>query len=381
MQNYEIFMLNLNKSIYKVLLVYQIALSLVREIGPVNGKKLVAYMGSPRAIFESNRKQLAQIPGISKKLVAELSSKEPLRKAENEIRYIEKHHIKPLFYTDKTYPQRLRHCADGPLMIYYKGNADLNHNRMLAMVGTRSSTEYGKFMSEKIISDLKGADVMIISGLAFGIDSYSHRFALKNNMETLGVIAHGHDMMYPAQNRSLANKMISQGGIISEWSSGVIPEKIMFPRRNRIIAGLSDAIVVVEAAKKGGALITADIGVSYNRDVFAVPGRSYDTFSEGCNNLIKRNIAALADSGKAILKMMNWDIQDQDVRKRQRKLFQELSSEERMITDKLKLNGPSTIDWLAVETNMTSSKLSTILLKLEFDGLVKNIPGNRYQLV
>lgn len=353
----------------------------MREIGPVNGKKLVAYMGSPRAIFESDRKQLAKIPGINRKLVAELNSKEPLRKAERELRYIEKHNIKPLFYTDQEYPQRLRHCADSPLMIYYRGNADLNHKRMLAIVGTRSSTEYGKFMCEKIIEELKGADVIIISGLAFGIDSHSHRFALKNKMETLGVIAHGHDMMYPAQNRSLAGKMISQGGIISEWSSGVIPDKIMFPRRNRIIAGLSDAIVVVEAAKKGGALITADIGASYNRDVFAVPGRSYDIFSEGCNNLIKRNIAALADSGKAILKMMNWDIQNQEIINRQRKLFKELSSEEKMITDKLKINGPSTIDWLAVETNMPSSKLSSILLKLEFDGLVKNLPGNQYQLV
>ncbi|MFW6019249.1 MAG: DNA-processing protein DprA [Bacteroidales bacterium] len=363
------------------MLLYQIALSLVKEIGPVNGKKLVAYMGSSKAIFEGDHKKLVDIPGISKKLIAELSSKVPLQKAEQEIKYIEKHNIKPLFYTDKDYPQRLRHCADAPIMLYFRGNADLNHRRTLALVGTRNATEYGKNTTEKIIEDLKGTDAMIISGLAFGIDSYAHKFALKHNMPTLGVVAHGHDKMYPAQNRNLASKMLEQGGVISEFAHGTIPEKNMFPRRNRIIAGMSDATVVVESALKGGALITAELANSYNRDVFAVPGKSYDNYSKGCNALIKRNAAALIESGEDVRKMMNWDIQDEQLRNQQRKLFLELTQEEKMITDKLKINGPSTIDWLAVETNMPSSKLSSILLKLEFNGLLKSLPGNQYQLL
>lgn len=363
------------------MLFYQIALSYVREIGPINGKKLLSYMGSPKAIFEEHPSKLAKIPGISKNLLQEIKSKEPLRRAEYQMKYIQDHNIKAFFYTSKEYPQRLRHCADSPLMLYYKGNADLNHTRTLAIVGTRSSTEYGKIMAEKIIDDLKGANVIIISGLAFGIDSHAHKFALKNKMETIGVIAHGHDMMYPAQNKNLANKMTKQGGVITEWGTGIIPEKIMFPRRNRIIAGMADATVVVEAAKKGGALITAEIAQSYSRDVFAVPGRSYDTYSEGCNNLIKYNIAALASSGKDILRMMNWDIQDEQVRARQRQLFLELNEQEKMVVEKLKINGPGTIDWLAVETGMPSSKLSSVLLKLEFSGLVKTMPGNQYRLV
>ena len=363
------------------MLLYQIALSLVKEIGPINGKKLVAYMGSPKAVFEGDRKKLANIPGISKKLLNELDSKEPLRKAEEEIKYIEKHNIKPLFYTDKEYPQRLRHCTDAPIMLYYRGNADLNHRRTLAMVGTRSATEYGKSMCEKIIEDLKGTDVLIISGLAFGIDSYAHKYALKNDMQTLGIIAHGHDKMYPAQNRNLASKMLEQGGILSEFGHGIVPEKNMFPRRNRIIAGISDATVIVESALKGGALITADIANSYNRDVFAVPGKRHDNYSRGCNDLIKKDAAALVESGEDIRKMMNWDIQDEQVRNHQRKLFLELTEEEKIITEKLKLNGPSSIDWLAVETNMPSSKLSSILLKLEFNGLIKTLPGNQYQLL
>ncbi|MFO8054341.1 MAG: DNA-processing protein DprA [Bacteroidales bacterium] len=363
------------------MLLYQIALSLVREIGPVNGKKLISYMGSPQAVFEDDRKKIAAIPGISRKLIQELNSKEPLRKAEQEMYYLEKNNIKPLFYTNKSYPQRLLHCADAPMMVYYKGNADVNHPRIISVVGTRSCTEYGKYICEKIVEALKEAGVLVISGLAFGIDSYAHRFALKHKMETIGVIAHGHDTMYPAQNKPLAKKMLEQGGIISEWSSKVIPEKIMFPRRNRIIAGMADATVVIEAGHKGGALITADIANSYNRDVYAVPGRSYDKYSEGCNELIKTNQAALATSGKDILKMMGWEVTDEKTRQRQRKLFEELNEEERKIINTLRTHGPSSLDWLAIEINIPGSKLSSILLKLEFEGLLKTLPGNQFQLL
>lgn len=363
------------------MLFYQIALSLIREIGPVNGRRLIAYMGSTEAIFKGNKKKLMQIPGISTGLVNKIYGREVMEKAEKEMRYIEKNNIKPLFFSDEAYPQRLRHCTDAPMMLYYKGNTDLNSPRMLAIVGTRSSTDYGKLMVEKIIEGLKEVGIVVVSGLAFGIDSHAHRFSLKHDLQTIGVLAHGHDRMYPAQNKTLAEKMITQGGVITEWGTGIIPEKIMFPRRNRIIAGMSDATLVVEAGEKGGALITAQIAESYSRDVFAVPGRSFDNHSKGCNNLIKKNIAALADSGKDIMELMNWDLEKTAAKNQQRKLFVQLSGEEKMIAEKLNENGPVTIDWLSVETNMPSSKLSSILLKLEFEGMVKTLPGNQYQLI
>ncbi len=362
------------------MLLYQIALTLIREVGPVNGKKLMAYMGSPREIFEGDRKKLAAIPGISRKLVQEITSNEPLQNAEKEMQYIERHQIRPLFFTDKGYPRRLRHCEDAPLMLYYKGNADVNYPRVVAIVGTRSATSYGSTMCEKIIEGLKDADVMVISGLASGIDSLAHRHALKTQMPTIGVVAHGHDTMYPAQNRNLAKRMQESGGVISEWSSGVVPEKIMFPRRNRIIAGMSDVVVVVEAAYKGGALITADIANSYNRDVVAVPGRIYDKYSQGCNQLIKNNEAALATCAQDVLKLMGWETIDKTTRSMQKELFQQLTGLEQKIVEMLAEHGPSGVDWLATEMNIPGSKLSSALLKLEFGGLLKSIPGNQYQL-
>ncbi|MFO8086441.1 MAG: DNA-processing protein DprA [Bacteroidales bacterium] len=366
---------------YNPLHYYQIALSLVKEIGPVTGRKLIAHMGSAGAVFKASRHEIESIPGITPRLVAALTSSEPLKRAEQQLKYLEKYKIRPLFYSDDDYPQRMKNCHDAPLMLYYRGNADLNHRRTLAIVGTRSATSYGRTACEKFVEELKGADVLIVSGLAFGIDSCAHKMALKHKMQTLGVIAHGHDTLYPAQNRNLAAKMLNQGGIITEWGYGVIPEKVMFPRRNRIIAGLSDATLVVEAGKKGGALITADIANSYNRDVFAVPGRIYDNFSVGCNNLIKYNAAALATSARDILRMMNWDIQDEQVRNQQRQIIQTLSETEKKVVDALKFQGPSSMDQMSAELNMASSKLSGILLKLEFYGLVKTLPGNQYQLI
>lgn len=363
------------------MLLYQVALTFIREIGPVNGKKLMAYMGSPREIFQGDRKKLAAIPGISRKLLQEITSKEPLQNAEKELKYIERHRIRPLFYTDEAYPRRLRHCEDAPLMLYYKGNACVNYPRVVAIVGTRSATPYGGTMCEKIIEGLKGADVMIISGLASGIDSLAHGYALKGGLPTIGVIAHGHDTMYPAQNKNLAKRMQRNGGVISEWSSGVVPEKIMFPRRNRIIAGMADVVVVVEAAYKGGALITADIANSYNRDVVAVPGRSNDKYSQGCNQLIKNNQAALATCAQDVLRLMGWETKNKTTKCMQRKLFQELTPLEKQIVDILGENGPSGVDWLATEMNVPGSKLSPALLKLEFAGLLKPIPGNQYQLI
>ena len=276
-------------------LIYQIGLTLIRGIGDVNGKKLVAYCGSPEAIFKESTSALLKIPGIGKSTVNSIKSQKVLDRAESEIEFINKFKIKPLFYTDPDYPARLLNCEDNPLMLYYKGNADVNSQRVIAIVGTRRATNYGKSRCEEIIDDLKNRNVLVVSGLAYGIDSCAHRSSLEFGMNTIGVLGHGLDRIYPAHNRKLAEKMINQGGLLTEFFSNTNPDRENFPKRNRIVAGMSDAVLVIESAEKGGALITADIANSYNRDVFAFPGNINSKYSEGCNRLIKSHKAALIE--------------------------------------------------------------------------------------
>ena len=275
------------------MLLYQIGLTLLPGVGDVLGKKLVAYCGGVEEVFRQSRKSLEKIPGIGVKLVDSIVNQKVLFRAEEEIRFIEKYNITPLFYLDKKYPARLKNCDDGPIMLFFKGNADMNVARVVSMVGTRKATDYGKSVCEKIIEDLKAYGILVISGLAYGIDTCAHRAALEQNLMTVAVLGHGLDMIYPYLNRHLAEKMVDQGGLLTEFMSKTKPDRENFPRRNRIIAGLADATIVIEAAKTGGALITAEIANSYSRDVFSVPGRIGDPWSEGCNSLIKTNKAAL----------------------------------------------------------------------------------------
>ena len=268
---------------------YEIALTLVPGIGDVNGKKLVAYCGGAEAVFCEKKKALTQISGINDNLVKGIGSKDVMLRAEEELDFIEKHDVKPLFYLDQDYPKRLQHCHDSPMMLYYKGNADLNAAKTIGVVGTRNITEYGKYATEKIIEDLSSDNILIISGLAYGVDSASHRAALKYDLATVGVLGHGMQTIYPAENRNLSTKMLEKGGILTEYISGTRPEKENFPKRNRVVAGMVDCLVVIESALKGGAMITADIANSYDREVFAIPGKIGDYYSEGCNHLIKTN--------------------------------------------------------------------------------------------
>jgi DNA processing protein len=275
----------------------------------------------------------------------------------------------------------LKQCHDSPLMLYYKGTADLNAPKIVAMVGTRKATEYGRDMCRKIVEGLIEHNVLIVSGLAYGIDTWSHKAALDNKLETVGVLGHGLDRIYPFANRSLAEKMTETGGLLCEYMSNTTPDRENFPMRNRIIAGISDAVVVIEAGITGGALITAEIANSYNRDVFAVPGRIVDQHSEGCNKLIKINKAALIQSANDISYLLNWDQVKVPTKNIQRQLFINLSPDEELIVNTLKEKGDLDIDTLLIETTMLPAKAASVLLNMEFEGIIRCLPGKVYRLI
>lgn len=357
---------------------YEIALTLVPGIGDVNGKKLVAYCGGAEAVFCEKKKALTQISGINDKLVKGIGSKDVMLRAEEELDFIEKHDVKPLFYLDQDYPKRLQHCHDSPMMLYYKGNADLNAGKTIGVVGTRNITEYGKYATEKIIEDLSSDNVLIISGLAYGVDSASHRAALKYDLATVGVLGHGMQTIYPAENRILSTKMLEKGGILTEYISGTRPEKENFPKRNRVVAGMVDCLVVIESALKGGAMITADIANSYDREVFAIPGKIGDFYSEGCNHLIKTNKANLLTCATDIRYVMRWDV-DTKVVAKQMRLFRDFSEDEQKVMNVFENNSVIHLDDIIVGTDLTPSKIASVLLSLEFDGVLTALPGKRYQ--
>ena len=360
---------------------YKIGISLIPDVGDITAKKLIAYCGGIDAVFKENKKNLLKIPGIGSHLVKSILSQDVLKRAEEEISFIEKYKITPVFYLDKQYPTRLKHCIDSPLMLYYKGNADLNNQKIISIVGTRKASDYGKENCDKIIEGLAALDVIIVSGLAYGIDTYSHKSSLKNNIKTIGVLAHGLDQIYPSVNKSLAEKMIHHGGLITEFMSKTKMDPAFFPRRNRIVAGISDATIVIESGIKGGSLITANIANSYNRDVFAVPGRNNDKYSQGCNHLIKTNKAALIQSVDDLIYIMGWEKKSKKAIPKQHKLFIKLEADEEKLVKLMQENGESAIDWLCLNSNLPMSKVASLLLNLEFSGLVKSLPGKMYRLV
>lgn len=359
---------------------YKIALSLIPTIGDIRAKRLVAYCGSVEAIFKEKKSNLEKIPGIGSIYADAVLNHSLFDRAEEEIKFIEENNITPVFYLDKDYPKRLTHCEDSPILLYFKGNADLNAEKTISIVGTRDATEYGKSICEKLIADLAIHNVTIVSGLAYGIDICAHRAALENNLSTICVLAHGLDKIYPAIHKSTAQKMLENGGWLSDFTSKNIPDRENFPRRNRIVAGISDATIVIESKKEGGSLITATIANSYNRDVFAFPGRVDDVCSEGCNSLIKQNKAALIQSAADIVYIMGWEQTKISKAPIQKKLFVELKPEEEILVNVLKEKKSVTIDDLCFATNMPMSKVSAFLLSLEFSGIVKSLPGKMYRL-
>lgn len=361
------------------LLLYEIALTLVPGVGDVNAKKLVAYCGGAEAVFKESRKNLLQISGIGERTVDSIVSKDVLSRAERELKFIERNDIKVLYYLNPDYPKRLQHCYDSPVIIYCKGETDLNVDKIIGVVGTRNVTDYGKYLTDKIVEELSGDDVLVVSGLAYGVDTCAHKAALKNELKTAAVLAHGFHTLYPHSNTNLSKRIMERGGcLLTENISGVEPDRENFPKRNRIVAGMIDCLIVVESASKGGALITAEIANSYDRDVFAFPGRVGEAFSEGCNNLIKKNKANLLVDADDIRYVMRWD-EKAKMKPKQLMMFREFNDDERLVMNLFENNDVTNLDDVIIETRLSPSKIASILLALEFDGIIKALPGKRYQ--
>lgn len=359
---------------------YQIALTLLEGIGPKRAKDLIAYTGSVEGIFEEKKSILSKVPGIGFNIIKNMNAKDALKRAELELIEIEKRKINPVFYLDKEFPRRLKHCIDSPLMVYYKGEMRTNATKSIAIVGTRKITEYGKSILDELFQSFHGLDIQIVSGLAYGVDIYTHRKALEHKLETVGVMAHGLDRIYPALHKNSALKMMDHGGLMTEYLTGTNPDRENFPMRNRIVAGMTDATIVIESGERGGSLITAELANDYNRDVFAYPGNVFQEFSKGCNKLIKFDKANLVRSGSEIIQMLGWEEQKKE-NVIQTQLFHELSNDEQNVVDILNLENELSIDLLSMKLEKPVSFLSALLLNLEFSGVIRSLPGKKYRLV
>ena len=361
---------------------HQLALTLVPGIGDVLVKNLISYVGSAEEVFRISKSKLLKIPGIGSKAAAEIQKSKVLQEAEVHLKKAEDSGTQLLFYTDKQYPDRLKQIYDSPALIYLKGNIDLNHSRILAVVGSRQATGYGKSFIARLMADMQNLDIIVASGLAYGIDIAAHKAALEHNIPTLGVMASGLDIIYPSIHSKYAAEMEKAGGLLSEYPMGTTPDPARFPARNRIIAGLADATLVVEAANKGGALITADLASGYDREVFAVPGDINQATSQGCNDLIKKNVAQMITSAEDLSFYMQWEANGSLTASALPVLVsEEFSSEEWAVISTLQTNGKEMqIDELSWKSQTQISKLANILLNLEFNGTVNSLPGKKYAL-
>jgi len=361
-------------------LLYQIALTLIPQIGCVQARCLLEHF-EPQDIFKARKSTLEKMEGIGTVRADSIKKFSDFARVEEEIAFIERHHIQPLFISDKSYPQRLLHCYDAPILLYYRGSAPLNHSRIVAVVGSRMHTEYGKIMTESFLEGLAQADVLVLSGLAYGIDAIAHKTALKNQMETVGVLAHGLDKIYPSSHATLAREMVGRGGLLTEFTTQTMPDRHHFPSRNRIVAGMSDATVVIETDIKGGSMITAELANGYNRDVFAIPGKTTDKKSTGCNFLIKNNKAILLTDSQQFLETMGWTPPSSTPKKKNRELFITLSPAEKCIVDLLNERGQTSIDEINFLSQMSSSTVAAAILNLEVQQIIVSLPGKQYRLL
>ena len=361
-------------------LLYQLSLTLIPNIGPVQAKILLQHYDAPD-IFKAKKRELEKIEGIGNIKAESIKSFTDFSKAEEEIAFIEKYKIKPLFITDKDYPKRLLNCYDSPILLYYKGEADLNGDKVVAIIGTRNHTDYGKQITEQLVEELTEQKVVVVSGLAYGIDAIAHKTAVKNNLPTVGVLAHGLDQVYPPQHTGLAKEMLKAGGgLLTEFRSKSKPDKHNFPTRNRVVAGMSDATIVIETGIKGGSMITAELANNYNKDVFAFPGKVTDTKSAGCNYLIKNNKAILLTDARELVELMNWEQAKKPVLKKQKELFIELTNDEKIIVTILNEKKSVHIDEINLKSGLSSSSVAAAILSLELQNVVLSLPGKLYQI-
>ncbi|MDR0793536.1 MAG: DNA-processing protein DprA [Chitinophagaceae bacterium] len=361
-------------------LLYEIALTLVPNIGTVQAKILMEQFGRASDVFKAKQHTLETIENIGRIRASSIRHFTDFSLAEEEIKFIEKYAIAPLFLNHPNYPKRLLNCYDPPTMLYYKGNTDLNTTKIVAVIGTRSNSAYGKEVTEKLMEAFQNTHILIVSGMAIGIDAIAHKSALANGLPTVGVLAHGLQTIYPPVHKSLAKDMVMHGGLLTEFMHDAKPDKHNFPRRNRIVAGMADATIVVETAIKGGSMITAELAGNYNRDVFAVPGKTTDAKSAGCNYLIQSNKAILYTDGSNFLEVMNW-VSGKTTVKKQRELFIELSAEETIIVNILKEKEETSIDELNLKSELSSSRVAAAILNLELQNVIVSLPGKMYRMV
>ena len=350
--------------------------------------QLYRRLGSATAVIEHRRNIRDVLPDASPKLVQSLQQlDEPLHRAEIELQWDLENGVMPLCMNDENYPQRLRQCDDAPLMLFYKGNINLNQRRVICVVGTRRNTVYGEDLIRRFMRELRQLcpQLLVISGLAYGVDIIAHRQALQNGYPTVGVLAHGVDYLYPTRHKQTADEMVKKGGLLTEFLTQTNADKVNFVRRNRIVAGISDACVVVESAAHGGGLITASLARTYNREVFAFPGNVGSQYSEGCNNLIRDNVAGLISNADDFVKSMNWDDDVKLQRAQQvgieRQLFPDLSTEERQVVSALKKHNDLQINMLSVQADIPIAHLTAILFSLEMKGVLKALPDGMYHLL
>lgn len=362
-------------------LVYQIALSMVPNIGPVQAKILVEHFNSAEAIFKASFDELSNVENIGTVRAGSITAFGNFAAAEQQIPFLEKYKIQPLFLTSPAYPQRLLHCNDAPTMLYYRGNADLNTAKVISVIGTRGCTHYGRQVTEKLMADMAGSNILVVSGLALGIDAVAHKAAITNRLSTIGVLAHGLDTIYPYQHKTLAKEMTEQGGLLTEFSQGVQPDKHNFPKRNRIVAGMADATVVIETGVKGGSMITANLAYSYNREVLAFPGKATDAKSAGCNHLIKTNKAILVTDAQQLLDTLGWENTTVAAATPTSAVdLSSLTTEEQTILNICRNKELTHIEELYGQSGLSSGAVATALLQLELQGILIAQAGKNYQL-
>ncbi|WP_237144333.1 DNA-processing protein DprA [Pontibacter pamirensis] len=367
--------------------IYEIALTKLPNVGSQLTRLLVSYCGSPKAVFEATTGKLLKIPGVGSSRAKGIlnGAKGALLEAEQILKQAQEMEVQPLFYTSAKYPDRLKQIADAPVLLYYRGNANLNQKRIISIVGTRQVTSYGQTVTERIIDELKQFNVMVVSGLAYGIDIIAHRAALQAGIPTIGVMASGLDIVYPSAHRKYAERMLTQGGLLTENVFGTKPDAPRFPARNRIIAGMSDCTIVIEAALKSGTLITADIAHSYDKEVLAVPGNITSPVSEGTNHLIKSHKAAAYTTAQDLVELLNWDLQDAAAAKAKAATpsfdASEFNPDELKVLQVLQQTREEQMDNLSWKAQVPVSLLASVLLNLEFRGIVRALPGKRFKLL
>ncbi len=358
--------------------IYEIAITMIPLVGPVIARQLLSFCGSIEGVFTEQKRFLKSIPGIGEEIASRVANaKNILTEAEDELEVMEKENIKYTFFTDPDYPSRLQHLPDAPLLLFTKGDMDLNPERCISIVGTRKPTIYGKAVTEEMIDTLAPYDITIISGLAYGIDITAHRHSVKRDIPTIGVMGSGMGNIYPESHQPITEKMMLKGGLISEFNYSTGPDAVNFPMRNRIVAGLCDMLVVIESGVKGGSMITAVLANDYNKDVAAVPGRKIDKSSAGCNHLIKNQQAHLVECGDDLINLMSWN-QKTKQQTYQTDLFVEMDDYEKKIYSLIVDCGEKDIDTLAYESKSTPGELAAVLLNLEFKGAIKALPGKKY---